>query len=172
MCFPYAGEGTFQYSNNTTTTTTSSTTHTINNTASTETPCLKTTHYVHQNVVAWLKVIPLKNGNPCEGRVNLNSLQKKGQLCLNGYPLNWNELCKDMRCGKFKGFIPTNKAIGLSFINNVLNKSLCHGLQITCEGMCVCMFIFREGFTLYIITLYVGMFRLMLFFLSGFIDKI
>lgn len=152
MCFPYAGEGTFQYSNNTTTTTTSSTTHIINNIASTETPCLTTTHYVHQTVVAWLKVIPLKNGNPCEGRVFLNSLQHKGQLCLNGYHLSWNELCKDMRCGKFKGLIPTNEVKGLTFINNVLNESSCPGLQITCEGMCVCACSYSEKVLLY--TLY------------------
>lgn len=150
MCFPYAGEGTFQTTSMNTSNATSSNSHVFEtkNPTVPQTPCPKTIHYIPQPVVARLKVFPLKKGNPCEGRVDLYSLdqrQRKGQLCLSSYPLSWSNLCKDMRCGEFKGFIPTNKAKGFILTSNMtLQESDCQGLQITCEGKSVHVHIQRR----------------------------
>lgn len=119
------------------TNTTSSSPHvsTPSNTIPTETPCPTTTHHITQFVLARLKVIWKKS--PCEGRLFLNlPNQTSVPLCFSRFiSESWqSELCKDMRCGDFKGFKPTKMTTGYVLKSNMtLISEECQGLQITCE---------------------------------------
>lgn len=139
VCFPFTGEGTSQMSDTPPiTNTTSSSPHvsTPSNTIPTETPCPTTTHHITQFVLARLKVIWKKS--PCEGRLFLNlPNQTSVPLCFSSFiSESWqSELCKDMRCGDFKGFKPTKMITGYVLKSNMtLISEECQGLQITCEG--------------------------------------
>lgn len=144
--FPFTGEGTSQTPDYSTKNSTNSTTPqtAVNVTKPTVplTPCQKTIQNITQFVLARIKVDPLKTGNMCEGRLTLYSSNQRLALC-HGSDISerlWSELCKDMRCGDFKGFKTTKKANGLVLTNNMTSISLnqdCTGLQIMCEGMCV-----------------------------------
>ncbi|XDV23542.1 hypothetical protein PO909_028082 [Leuciscus waleckii] len=96
-------------------------------------PCPKPIHITH--VLARLKVTWKKS--PCEGRLYLYfPNQSPAPLCFGSQiSESWSsELCKDMRCGDFKGFKPTKKANGHMLTSNItLINEDCTGLQITCE---------------------------------------
>ncbi|CAM4659865.1 unnamed protein product [Leuciscus chuanchicus] len=100
----------------------------------TATPCPKPIH-ITQYVLARLKVTWKKS--PCEGRLYLYfPNQSPAPLCFGSrISESWStELCKDMRCGDFKGFKPTKKANGRMLTSNMtLINEDCTGLQITCE---------------------------------------
>ncbi|XDV23555.1 hypothetical protein PO909_028088, partial [Leuciscus waleckii] len=91
--------------------------------------------HITQYVLARLKVTWKKS--PCEGRLYLYfPNQSPAPLCFNSHiSESWSsELCKDMRCGDFKGFKPTKKANGRMLTSNMaLINEDCTGLQITCE---------------------------------------
>ncbi|XP_039546104.1 T-cell surface glycoprotein CD5 [Pimephales promelas] len=125
-------EGTSQMSNITNITNTNFSTP---KTIPTQTPCPKTIHYITQFVLARLKV---KRGkSPCEGQLFVYFPNKtQAPLCVNSHLSEswWNELCKDMRCGDYKGFKTTNKAPGHVLTGNMtLISERCAGLQIICE---------------------------------------
>ncbi|CAM4482674.1 unnamed protein product [Leuciscus chuanchicus] len=115
---------------------TNSTPHvsTPDTTIPTATPCPKPIH-ITQYVLARLKVTWKKS--PCEGRLYLYfPNQSPAPLCFGSQiSESWSsELCKDMRCGDFKGFKPTKKANGRMLRGNMtLINEDCTGLQITCE---------------------------------------
>ncbi|KAK7161510.1 hypothetical protein R3I94_004255 [Phoxinus phoxinus] len=129
-------EGTSQSATLNITNTTASTPHasTPRTTISTETPCPKTIQHITQTVLARLRVIWKKS--PCEGQLFLYfPNQNLAPLCSSSYISNWSELCKDMRCGDFKGFKPTKKGNVRVLKDNMtlLINEDCTGLQITCE---------------------------------------
>ncbi|XP_067297331.1 T-cell surface glycoprotein CD5 [Pseudorasbora parva] len=128
-------QGTTDDHNPNITTTTSSTTLVINHTTSTQTPCPKIIHKITQSVLARLKVD--KKESSCEGQLYVYYPNRSQvPLCSNSHILdNWrSELCKDMRCGDFKGFKFTNNGAGLVLLKNMtLINETCKGLQITCE---------------------------------------
>lgn len=143
---------------------------TITNPTVQQKPCPETIHNITQLVLARLKVT-WKKGSTCEGRLYLDSPNQRQALCHSSYIPDswWSELCKDMRCGEYKGFKSTSMADGLLLTSNMmLTKIKCSGLHIICEGMCVCASFYFPDKSL---TLYVGMF-LLIFSLLGFIDNI
>jgi len=136
VCFPFTGEGTSQMSNITNITNITNTKFSTPETIPIETPCPKTIHNITQFVLARLKV--KREKSPCEGRLYLYFPdQRPAPLCVNNHLTDswWNELCKDMRCGDYKGFKTSNKASGHDLTGNMtLISKECAGLQIICEG--------------------------------------
>ncbi|XP_016375519.1 T-cell surface glycoprotein CD5-like [Sinocyclocheilus rhinocerous] len=116
-----------------------STSQWINVTTSTapQTPCPIIIHNITKSVLYRLRVKWLK-GSPCEGQLYLYTHERQRPLCSNSHKSGswWTEVCKDTRCGDFKGFKPTSsqtKCFMLTSNMTIIDTTECKGLHIMCQ---------------------------------------
>ncbi|XP_026118560.1 T-cell surface glycoprotein CD5 [Carassius auratus] len=97
--------------------------------------CPKLTEYIIKSEVFQLKV--MRKASPCEGQLYVNFRERQVYLCSSSdISLSWwSGVCKDRRCGDFKGFkhISTQAKGLLLTSNKTFVDTKCNGLYIMCE---------------------------------------
>ncbi|XP_016331095.1 T-cell surface glycoprotein CD5-like [Sinocyclocheilus anshuiensis] len=98
--------------------------------------CPKIIEYITKSDLFRLKVI--WKVSPCEGQLYVYSHERQGPLCSSSdiSVSWWTEVCKDRRCGDFKGFKHTSsqaKCLKLTTNMTFINTTKCNGLHIMCQ---------------------------------------